>query len=93
MSDDTFKKMFDRTAKKGIAIEINTACLFMDGSSIEEVAFKGQMRIYKLAKECGCKLIFGSDSHDSVDMNILDQANAISDILGLKESDIAKIAL
>lgn len=91
VSDDTFKRMFDRTAEKDIAIEINTSCVFKD-SSFKTLETSPHLRIFRLAKECGCKFIFGSDSHSSHDLDILDQANALSEILSLTEKDIAPIA-
>lgn len=92
VSDDTFKRMFDKTAKNNIAVEINTSCVF-DDITFESLEQSPHLRIFRLAKDCGCKFIFGSDSHDPGNKKILDRANAISEILSLTESDIADIAL
>lgn len=91
VSDDTFRKMFDKTAEKGIAIEINTSCVF-HGFTLDTVDLSPHLRIFRLAKECGCKFLFGSDSHNSHGLEITDQASRISEILGLCEDDIAAIA-
>lgn len=89
-TDDEYKRMFDMTAKKSIAVEINMAYTKdLTKSQIEE----GQhMRMYRLAKECGCKFTFGSDAHSAGGMNNYHTADLIADLLGLTEDDIAPIA-
>ena len=91
VSDDTFKRMFGKTAQKGIAVEINTSCVFHN-ITFETLESSPHMRLFDLAKECGCKFLFGSDSHSSGSLEVLDQANAICEILKLDENDIASIA-
>lgn len=91
VTDDTFKRMFDKTAQKGIAVEINTACIFKD-ASVELPENSPHLRLFRLAKECGCRFLFGSDSHSSHRMYIMEQANAVCELLSLNENDIATIA-
>ncbi len=58
ISDEKLYSIFDRCAKKGLGIELNTKTIF---SSEEE---KHQLlRPYYIAKDCGCKFYLGSDSH------------------------------
>ena len=90
ISDDCFRRLFERTAEKNIAIEINVAG--MQRMSPEEVAECAQMRLFRLAKECGCKLIFGSDDHTAVHHDVYKHADYVANILGLKEEDMAEIA-
>jgi histidinol phosphatase-like PHP family hydrolase len=47
--------------------------------------------MFMLAKECGCKFIFGSDAHDSKQHDFYENAQVIADVLGLKETDLADI--
>ena len=91
ISDDCFKRLFDKTAKKDIAFEINVGT--MRKLTDEEIERSSQMRMFKLAAECGCKFIFGSDSHDvGVHQPYMHQVNLIADMLGLKEKDIVELA-
>lgn len=92
VSDDTFKRMFDKTAQKGIAVEINTGAIFQKDPSVEPLKQSPYLRLFRLAKECGCKFLFGSDSHGSHRMYIMDHANAVCNMLELTKDDIASIA-
>jgi hypothetical protein len=91
ISDDTFKRLFDRTAEKNIAFEINVA--YTKNMTPEEIANDCHIRMFCLAKECGCKFTFGSDSHSiSYPELFLERAAFVAELLDLKESDLAKIA-
>ena len=48
--------------------------------------------MYRLAKECGCKFIFGSDAHSNNEHEKYNIAQFVADLLELKENDIADIA-
>ncbi len=94
-SDDTLKRMFDKTAQKGIAIEINTSDVMTDFSefpTLENINESSLMGMYRIAKECGCRFIFGSDSHSLVHLKIGLVGTVIAEALGLTEDDIANIA-
>ena len=94
ISDDTFKILFDKTAKKGIAVEIN--CSSFGDFQIENdgLLISDQIRMLKIAKESGCKFVFGSDAHSSGEhTRYNDFTDAMIKILGLTESDIAKFAV
>ena len=91
ISDDTFKRLFDATAEKGIAVEINVHS--MHTKTKEQIENCAQMRMFRLAKECGCKFIFGSDAHDNEQHSSYENATAVSKILGINETNIADIAL
>lgn len=90
IKDDQYKKLFDKTAEKGIAFEINISST--QGKTPEQIAEQSEIRMFKLAKECGCKFIFGSDAHNTKKHQIYLNCDVIYDILDLKESDIADIA-
>ena len=88
ISDDTYRRMFDATAEKGIAIEINTAGFLNE--SLATVRETENFRILRLAKECGCKFTFGSDAH-SIEMLkelFVPTANMVAEALGLTENDL-----
>lgn len=90
ISDDTFKRLFDQTAKKEIAVEINIG-KFRD-SKAEDIEACSQIRMFRIAKECGCKFIFGSDAHNRKRHDLYGYTDVFADILELKEHDIADIA-
>ena len=90
IGDDTFKRLFDKTAEKGIGFEINVAS--MHNKTASEVENSAMIRMFRLAKECGLKFIFGSDAHDLERHSSYKNAQLISDLLGLKEDDIITIA-
>jgi histidinol phosphatase-like PHP family hydrolase len=89
ISDDTFKRLFDKTAEKNIAVEINVA--YSKNMTPEEIAEDCHIRMFRLAKDCGCRFIFGSDAHDSAQHEFYANAQILANVLALKESDLADI--
>lgn len=89
ISDDQYKHLFDQTAEKNIAFEINVA--FAKGMTPEEIAATPHLHMFRLAKECGCKFLFGSDSHDNLEHNYYGNADIIANMLDLTEDDLAEI--
>ena len=77
------ERLFTKAAKLGVGIELNQDDLKQAKKHSEAV-----LRPYQIAKKCGCKFYFGSDSHHPA---TLDSAPAIFewavDALGLEESD------
>ena len=89
MTDDEYRYLFDRTAEKGIAVEINVAgkC----EQTEQEILDSEPFRLYRIAKECGCKFTFGSDSHTNLEHNgYASTCETIANGLGLKEDDLAE---
>lgn len=91
ISDDCFKRLFSQTAERGIAIEINVDS--MHTKTEEEIASCSQMRMFQIAKECGCKFLFGSDAHNSKAHDSYAHADLVAGLLELDESCIPEIAL
>ena len=90
ISDDTFKRLFDKTAEKGIAYEINTGSLCMKTPG--QIENSAKVRLLRLAKESGCKFIFGSDAHNHSRFYFhKGVAQFVADILDLKEDDFVDI--
>lgn len=89
--DDTFRRLFDKTAEKEIAVEINVYS--MHKKTKKQIEDSAQIRMFSLAKECGCKFIFGSDAHDDKQHSSYNNASFVSDLLGISENDILDIAL
>ena len=60
--DSYFYEAFAAAREKGIAIEMNGSTLiYMPDEQIPSCEY---VRIYSIAKECGCRFTYGSDSHD-----------------------------
>jgi histidinol phosphatase-like PHP family hydrolase len=88
ISDDDYRRIYDATAKKGIAVEINVAGVQNDR---EKILASEKLRGFRLAKECGCKFTFGSDSHNDREHDNFAAVSAIfARELGLKENDLAE---
>lgn len=97
VSDDEFKRLFAKTAEKGIAIEINMGSflggLHRLGLELDRAGDCQLMRMFRLAKAEGCKFLFGSDAHATSHMDNLIHTDALADCLGLQDCDIAPIAV
>ena len=91
ISDDSFKFAFDKTAERGIAVEINVHD-FGD-KTISELEAMPKMRMFRIAKECGCKFLFGSDAHaPAQQLQDFGSSETMIKLLALTENDIADIA-
>ena len=77
------ERVFTRAAEKGLGIEINSADMTYDANEEDAV-----LRIFKIAKGCGCRFYLGSDAHDvktlEVSLEIFDRAIGK---IGLEEKD------
>lgn len=81
--DDELKRLFAKAAKLGVGIEINAA-----GFGFPEEETDTIIRIFKTAKECGCKFYFGSDAHHPAAFETtLERLNRAVDLLNLTEND------
>lgn len=100
ISDDRYLRLFEKTAKKGIAVEINTSSFRkqVNGKRIEtyeknEIAEMPYLRVIRLAKKAGCKFVFGTDAHGIPEHEKwYPTADILAEILELKECDIAEFA-
>lgn len=83
LKDSDLKNVFTKAAKTGVGIELNSSDMKFKDSEADTV-----LRIYKTAKDCGCKFYLGSDAHHP---NELDDAKAIFErainLLDLSEDD------
>jgi len=81
--DETFRELFEKTAKLGMGVELNLNPKLFEGADKEQ-----QFRPYRIAKQCGCKFYFGSDAHHPAALDgAMAKFTAIRDYLGLEESD------
>ena len=88
--DDDFRRVFDVMAKRGIAFEINVSS--MQKKTPDEIGRMSQIRMFRLAKQQGCRFLFGSDSHAADSHDAYGNADLVAGLLELKDEDIAEIA-
>ncbi len=93
MSDDDLKRVWTKCAEKNVAFEINTGTYKMiSGLAYDkpETFPEQYARMISIAKDCGCKFVFGSDAHrtDRHD-GYAELCDRISDAFGITEKDIA----
>ena len=82
MDEARLKKVFDFLAARGAGIEINTSCFGTGWREKEEE----QLRLFKIARDCGCKFYIGSDAHSLKGMeNMMEVAREVVDLLELTE--------
>ena len=86
ISDDTYKRLFSKTADKGIAVEVNVSGF--KTKTPEEIAASEEVRMFRLAKEEGCLFTFGSDSHSDTAHETYDNATLVAELLNLSENDL-----
>ena len=77
------ERVFTKAAEKGLGIEVNYGDMLYDADEEDAV-----LRIFKIAKGCGCKFYLGSDAHKPQDLEdsiaVFDRA---IDKIGLEEKD------
>jgi histidinol phosphatase-like PHP family hydrolase len=80
---EKLKELFTKASSLGVGIEINSDDFKNPDRRTESV-----LRIYRIAKECGCKFYLASDAHHPQDLeNSIDNFNYAIDALGLTEND------
>lgn len=58
LDTDELMRLFTKAAKLGVGIELNKANMSFSDSDAEKV-----LRMFRIAKNCGCKFYLGSDAH------------------------------
>lgn len=86
LKDSQLKEVFCAAREADIAAEINTACF--NGRNDEQIRNHWMLRILEIAKSCGCKFTFGSDSHAEGEEDTIILGEKLSDLLGLTENDL-----
>lgn len=83
LTTNELERVFTKAAEKGLGIEINQYDMTYDADEEDAV-----LRIFKIAKGCGCKFYLGSDAHKVQDLedSIAVFERAI-DKIGLEEKD------
>lgn len=77
---------FSAAKEAGVAIEMNGSCLIYLPS--EEIPHSEYVRIFSIAKECGCRFTYGSDSHNTTDNRKLYEVERFFDLCGITDADM-----
>ena len=89
ITNSQFEECFRGAKEKDIAIEINISSY--KEKSLSQIYEDPSLRMYHIAKDCGCKFIIGSDSHNDKGHEQFERAYVITSILGLTNDDFAEI--
>lgn len=82
VSDETFERLFTKSAELGVGIELNFHINY------SEEIMERILRVYRIAKKCGCKFYMGSDAHKECYLDGgYNRFCRIVDLLELEESD------
>ena len=87
ITDEEYKKCFGACADNSIAVEINLSKF--RGYSVDEIIHSNLIRPFRIAKDCGCKFTFGSDSHTMWHSDNFKDFYVVSQLLGLTQEDIS----
>ena len=82
--DRDFRECFEAARDAGIALEMNGSTFI--GFSEEEIRNLEYVRMYAIAKECGCRFTYGSDSHCYGDRQ-LGKVELLKSLAGISDSD------
>jgi histidinol phosphatase-like PHP family hydrolase len=83
IGDEDLKRIFAKAAALGVGIELNQGDFMFNHGAREDI-----LRIFKAAKNCGCKFYLGSDAHHPGSFeNASTFFEAAIELLGLTEND------
>ncbi len=91
ISAPVFEDCFHSARDAGVALELNAATFrnaFTRHPDIETSQF---CRMYRLAKQCGCKFTYGSDAHSPSRYFMFDWMDKTCEVFGFKEQDFLRI--
>ncbi|MBQ8954190.1 MAG: hypothetical protein IJ048_08745 [Clostridia bacterium] len=84
VDEKRFRAVMAKFARLGAGIEINLSCFGPTWREHED----DMLRLYRLAKEEGCKFYLASDAHHPAELSLVpDRAPAVIEALGLTEAD------
>jgi histidinol phosphatase-like PHP family hydrolase len=77
------ERLFTKAANVGIGIELNKSDMSFNDNEADRV-----LRMFKIAKGCGCKFYLGTDGHHPKNFeNSIEIFDRAISLLDLKESD------
>jgi len=89
-TDKQLSDAFSAAKELDIAVEINACGLIhnTENKKLGELLKLDQMRMFEIAKDCGCKFTFGSDAHHFTHYFAFPYEYAVALHLGLTDGDI-----
>jgi HisJ family histidinol phosphate phosphatase len=91
VTDNEFLDAFHVAAESGVALEI-TVSFLRDPSKNRFFSLETPVRVLSLAKQAGCKFVFGSDSHTIERLSRIHELEYFIRTVGLTEEDIHPFA-
>ena len=83
ISDEDMQRVFTKAAALGVGIELNYGDILCKEEEAARI-----FRMFRIAKEAGCKFYLGSDAHERKELENLSSAfERAIDVLELKEED------
>jgi len=92
ISDSEFLDTFAVAAEHNVALEI-TLSFFPDAARNRNFSRSVPVRVLSLAKQAGCKFVFGSDAHSLVRLQRIHELDFFVQELALERTDIHPLAL
>jgi histidinol phosphatase-like PHP family hydrolase len=89
LPEDELAALFTRCARQGASIEINTAGI---GAAYWQQSVQSHLRVFAIARDCGCTFTFGSDSHSPADFDTFVRAEEMARALGLTQKHLFNAA-
>ncbi len=87
--DSELTRLFTKAAKLGVGIELNSADMNFPKEEADRI-----LRMFRIAKQCGCKFYLGSDAHTNEGFKGVDEIfKRAVDLLELEETDKFRLNL
>lgn len=87
LDDSILKKCYSGAAALGVFIEINIGAVREVGTDLQD---NEMIRLFRIAKDAGCKFTFGTDAHSVSGLGDILFASDIAELLQLTRADIAE---
>lgn len=91
ISDAQFEDCFRSARDARVGIELNAASFRNAFTQHPDIATSQYCRMYRIAKDCGCKFTYGSDSHSPSRYFMFDWMDKSCQIFGLQDEDFLQI--
>lgn len=82
-SSDDMERLFSKASKLGVGIELNYDDMLFRDDDVDTT-----LRMFRIAKSCGCKFYCGSDAHTPLRFDkVKGVYDNVIELLDLKKSD------
>ncbi len=87
ISEQEFEDCFKSAKDAGVFLELNASCFRVAFGEHPDIATSQYSRMYQIAKECGCRFTYGSDSHSPSRYFLFDWMDKAVEGFGLTQAD------